>query len=48
MTVLSKMDPNWTPDEEPCPECGDGDGVPASGYWICPTCDAEWNDEDEA
>lgn len=35
-------------DREPCPECGDGDKVPAKGYWRCPVCDAEWlGDEDE-
>lgn len=31
--------------EEPCPGCGDGDKVPASGYWCCPVCDAEWHDD---
>lgn len=31
------------PLDEPCPYCGDGDPVPADQYWVCPTCDAEWN-----
>lgn len=30
---------------EPCEGCGDGDKVPATGYWKCPVCDAEWEDE---
>lgn len=30
-----------------CPGCGDGDKVPAKGYWRCPVCDAEWFDEEE-
>lgn len=34
-------------DDEPCPYCGDGDHVPAKGHWICPVCDAEWNEEDQ-
>lgn len=33
--------------EEPCEGCGDGDKVPAKGYFRCPVCDAEWPDEDE-
>ncbi len=33
--------------EEPCEHCGEGDPVPAKGYWRCPVCDAEWNDKDE-
>ncbi len=32
--------------DEPCRGCGDGDKVPASGYWRCPVCDAEWSGED--
>lgn len=31
---------------EPCEGCGDGDKVPAKGYWICPKCGAEWSDDD--
>lgn len=34
-------------DETPCEGCGDGDKVPASGYWRCPVCDTEWPDDDE-
>jgi len=33
-------------DLEPCLGCGDGDKVPAKGYWKCPVCDAEWADDD--
>ena len=32
--------------DEPCPGCGDGDKVPAHGYFLCPVCDAEWDQED--
>lgn len=32
---------------EPCHECGDGDKVPAIGYWRCPACDAEWHDDED-
>jgi len=35
-------------DEEICSGCGDGDRVPAKGYWRCPICDAEWTDGEEA
>jgi hypothetical protein len=31
-------------DEEPCPTCGNGD-LPR-GVTICPTCDAEWPDDE--
>lgn len=34
-------------DEEICRGCGDGDKVPAEGYWRCPVCDAEWWDEED-
>jgi len=34
-------------DEDLCPNCGDGDAVPDQGYWRCPVCDAEWNQDDE-
>lgn len=44
-TVQTRWGP-WSPDEEPCPECGDGDAVP-EGHFRCGTCDAEWPDEDE-
>lgn len=30
-------------DEEPCETCGDR--VPAEGYWVCPSCDAEWDED---
>ena len=30
---------------DPCEGCGDGDKVPASGYFRCPVCDAEWSDD---
>lgn len=30
--------------DDPCEGCGDGDKVPARGYWKCPICDAEWQD----
>lgn len=33
--------------DEPCEYCGEGDPVPATGYWRCPVCDAEWNQDDE-
>ena len=33
-------------EREPCPGSGDGDKVPAKGYWRCPVCDAEWHDEE--
>lgn len=46
MTVLSKHDPDWSLDQEPCPECGDGDNVPAKGHYICQTCDAEYADDE--
>jgi hypothetical protein len=29
-----------------CPGCQGGDKAPAWGYWRCPVCDAEWEDED--
>lgn len=32
---------------EPCEHCGDGDPVPAKGYWRCPVCDAEWNTNED-
>lgn len=31
--------------EDYCERCGNGDKVPASGYWRCPKCDAEWPGE---
>lgn len=31
--------------EDYCEGCGNGDKVPASGYWRCPKCDAEWPGE---
>ena len=34
-------------EEDICEYCGDGDPVPAKGYWRCPVCDAEWPDEEE-
>lgn len=34
-------------DQDVCEGCGDGDKVPAKGYFICPVCDAEWPDEEE-
>lgn len=34
-------------DDEPCPGCGDGDKVPAHGYWQCPVCDAEWYENEQ-
>ncbi len=34
-------------DYDECPGCGDGDKVPARGYWQCPICDAEWDDSGE-
>ncbi len=40
----------WPADQadERCDHCGEGDPVPAKGYWKCPVCDAEWNvDEDD-
>ncbi len=40
--------PEEADDHEPCPGCGDGDKVPAHGHWVCPVCDAEWWEEDEA
>lgn len=30
---------------DPCPGCGDGDIVPETGYFRCPVCDAEWDEE---
>lgn len=39
-TITSEED-----DQEPCDYCWSGDRVPAAGYWRCPRCDAEWNDE---
>jgi hypothetical protein len=39
--------PDPEEDREPCPECGDGDKVPAKGHWICPKCDAEWGDDSD-
>lgn len=30
--------------DEVCEGCGDGDKVPATGYWRCPVCDSEWDD----
>ena len=33
--------------QKPCAGCGDGDKVPATGYWRCPVCDSEWSDDDE-
>lgn len=43
-----RTSPRMDPETDPCPYCGDGDRVPAKGYWRCPECDAEWNeDEDE-
>lgn len=35
-----------THEDEPCSGCGDGDKVPAKGYWVCPVCDAEWNEDE--
>lgn len=34
-------------DDDACEHCGDGDPVLAKGYWRCPVCDAEWNQDDE-
>lgn len=28
----------------PCLECGDGEFAPLGEYWVCPSCDAEWNE----
>lgn len=36
----------WDPEVQSCPECGDGDNVPG-GYYLCGTCDAEWEGEDD-
>lgn len=35
-------------EDEPCSTCGEGDKVPAKGYWRCPECDAEWFEEEDA
>lgn len=35
------------PEDDRCGHCGEGDPVPAKGYWRCPVCDAEWNQDEE-
>lgn len=47
-TLLPGLDPAppaEEPEREPCSHCGDGERVP-KGYFLCPVCDAEWNEED--
>ena len=38
---------NEAEQKQPCEGCGDGEKVPAKGYFRCPVCDTEWFDEDE-
>ena len=41
--MLPKDEHLWQ--DEPCEHCESN--CPSTGYWHCPVCDAEWNDDDD-